>query len=176
MIGRVECERARVRDEGAGGAVHAGDGEGADDPTGNDHPGPAWTDGPHGSDSAGAMMPIQPMQPGQMMPMQPGQMMPMQPGKPGQMMPGMTFIPVSYPMMRAQMQYPINQNQVYQGMPASSRWRSPSPSSNLSKRTTVNRVFVTPLIFCQEHKFKTVDHLRCLPPFPRSFLLKAVRP
>ena len=54
MIGRVECERARVRDEGAGGAVHAGDGEGADDPTGNDHPGPAWTDGPHGSDSAGA--------------------------------------------------------------------------------------------------------------------------
>ena len=110
----------------------------------------------------GQMMPIQPMQPGQMMPMQPGQMMPMQPGqmmpmqpgKPGQMMPGMTFIPVSYPMMRAQMQYPINQNQVYQGMPGFQPMAQPQPQQQpLETNNGKSCVCYTPL-FGQEHNSK----------------------
>ena len=96
----------------------------------------------------GQMMPIQPIQPGQVIPMQPGQMIPMQPGnngqmipmqpgKPGQMMPGMTVIPVAYPMMRAPVQYPINQNQVYQGMPGFQPMVQPQPTKTNTGKSHV---------------------------------------
>ena len=101
-----------------------------------------------------AMVKVQMIRPGMIIPGQPGQMVPMVPIQPGQMMPGMTFIPVSYPMMRAQMQYPINQNQVYQGMPGFQPMAQPQPQQQpLETNNGKSCVCYTPL-FGQEHNSK----------------------
>lgn len=85
----------------------------------------------------GMMIPAQPGQMVPMIPVQPGQVMPMQPGQPvqpGQMMSGVTFIPMSYPMMRPPMQYPINPNQMYPAMtPYPPRAQSNGAETNVGK-------------------------------------------